>query len=86
NADADAYVALSNGSVFTGTSIKWNDHFTLPGEFPYTGDYNGDGKDDIVTFTLGNTNDVYVGLSNGFAFATGAKWHDFFGLPGETTL
>ncbi|MEV4076158.1 FG-GAP-like repeat-containing protein [Nonomuraea fuscirosea] len=82
----DAYVALSNGTTFTGTSVKWHDHFGLPGEFPYTGDYNGDGKDDIITFTLGNTNDVYVGTSTGTAFTTGAKWHDFFGLPGEITL
>ncbi|MFI6632454.1 peptidoglycan DD-metalloendopeptidase family protein [Nonomuraea fuscirosea] len=82
----DAYVALSTGNGFTGTSVKWNDHFVLPGEFPYTGGYNGDGKDDIITFTLGNTNDVYVGTSTGTAFTTGAKWHDFFGLPGEITL
>ncbi|MFG1685586.1 FG-GAP-like repeat-containing protein [Nonomuraea sp. NPDC049269] len=81
----DAYVALSTGTGF-GPGTKWNDHFVLPGEFPYTGDYNGDGKDDIVTFTLGKTNDVYVGISNTTSFGTGTKWHDFFGLPGEITL
>ncbi|MEU7854345.1 peptidoglycan DD-metalloendopeptidase family protein [Nonomuraea sp. NPDC049141] len=86
NATADdAYVALSTGTGF-GPGTKWNDHFVLPGEFPYTGDYNGDGKDDIVTFTLGKTNDVYVGISNTTSFSTGTKWHDFFGLPGEITL
>jgi hypothetical protein len=86
NAAADVYVALSNGSAFTGTTVKWNDFFALGGEFPYTGDFDGDGKDDVVTFTKGSLNDVYVGLSNGSGFAGGAKWHDFFGLNGEITL
>ncbi|GHJ47921.1 hypothetical protein Cs7R123_52630 [Catellatospora sp. TT07R-123] len=86
NADADVYVALSNGSSFVGTTVKWNDFFCIAGEFPYVGDYNGDGKDDIVVFTKGSTNDVFVGLSTGTGFLGGAKWHDFFGLNGETTL
>ncbi|SIQ81143.1 hypothetical protein SAMN05444858_104242 [Micromonospora avicenniae] len=37
-------------------------------------------------FTKGSLNDVYVGLSTGTSFGGGAKWHDFFGLTGETTL
>jgi hypothetical protein len=86
NADADVYTAVSNGSAFVGTTVKWNDFFCLAGEFPYTGDYNGDGKDDIIVFAKGSTNDVYVGLSTGTGFLGGAKWHDFFGLPGETVL
>ncbi|MFG2058371.1 N-acetylmuramoyl-L-alanine amidase [Micromonospora sp. NPDC048930] len=86
NGDADVYVATSNGSAFVGTTVKWNDFFCLAGEFPYLGDFNGDGKDDIVVFTKGSTNDVYVGLSTGTGFQGGAKWHDFFGLNGETTL
>ncbi|WP_153263718.1 hypothetical protein [Nonomuraea phyllanthi] len=49
-------------------------------------DVNGDGKDDVVTFTRGTLNDVYVALSTGTAFGAGVKWHDFFGLNGETTL
>jgi hypothetical protein len=86
DANADVYVALSDGAAFVGTTVKWNDFFCTAGEFPYTGDYNGDGKDDIVVFTKGSTNDVYVGLSTGTGFLGGAKWHDFFGLNGETTL
>ncbi|WP_027344376.1 FG-GAP repeat domain-containing protein [Hamadaea tsunoensis] len=86
DANADVYVALSNGSSFVGTTVKWNDYFCLPGEFPYLADVNGDGKADALTFTKGSTNDVYVGLSNGSSFAGGVKWHDFFGLNGETTL
>ncbi|MEV4139100.1 hypothetical protein AB0J72_43915 [Dactylosporangium sp. NPDC049742] len=53
---------------------------------PYLGDVDGDGKDDIIVFTKGSTNDVYVGLSTGTSFAGGVKWHDFFGLAGETSL
>ncbi|WP_244871009.1 N-acetylmuramoyl-L-alanine amidase [Catellatospora sp. IY07-71] len=86
NADADVYAAVSNGSSFVGTTVKWNDFFCLAGEFPYLGDYNGDGKDDIIVFAKGSTNDVYVGLSTGTGFLGGAKWHDFFGLNGEITL
>ncbi|MEH1163819.1 N-acetylmuramoyl-L-alanine amidase [Micromonospora sp. CPCC 205539] len=86
NADGDVYAAVSTGTSFVGTTVKWNDFFCLAGEFPYLGDYNGDGRDDIIAFTKGSLNDVYVGLSTGAAFGGGAKWHDFFGLPNETTL
>ncbi|MEU6720278.1 FG-GAP-like repeat-containing protein [Nonomuraea sp. NPDC046802] len=82
---ADVYVAKSTGSGF-GPGEKWHDFFAPAGEFPYTGDYDGDGKDDIVTFTRGTTNDVYVAKSTGTGFGGGEKWHDFFGLNGETTL
>jgi len=87
NAAADVYVALSNKTdAFTGTTVKWHDFFGLAGEFPYTGDFDGDGRDDIVTFTHNSLADVYTALSTGTAFAGGAKWHDFFGLYGETSL
>ncbi|GAA1405150.1 hypothetical protein GCM10009662_34870 [Catellatospora coxensis] len=86
NADADVYAAVSNGSAFVGTTVKWNDFFCTAGEFPYLADVNGDGKDDIVVFTGDPLNDVYVGLSTGTGFLGGAKWHDFFGLTGETAF
>jgi hypothetical protein len=48
------------------------------------GDFNGDGKDDIVTFTRGPAADVYVALSTGHSFVgTGVKWHDFFAVGSE---
>ncbi|MCT2587865.1 FG-GAP repeat domain-containing protein [Actinophytocola gossypii] len=86
NAAADVFVALSNGSGFTGTEQKWNDFFALAGEFPYTGDFDGDGLDDIVTFTHNSLADVYTARSTGTGFLGGAKWHDFFGLAGETSF
>jgi hypothetical protein len=77
------YVALSTGSGFAGTTQKWQDFFSLDGETPLTGDFNGDGKDDIVTFTQGASADVFVGLSTGTGFLGGVKWQDFFSLDGE---
>ncbi len=86
NAAADVYVATSTGSAFVGTTAKWHDFFGLAGEFPYVGDFDGDGATDVVTFTFGALNDVYVALSNRSAFGPGGKWHDFFGLNGERAL
>ncbi|MEV5868239.1 FG-GAP-like repeat-containing protein, partial [Streptomyces tendae] len=84
--ESDVYVALSDGSKY-GPGARWNEYFSPTGEFPYIGDYDGDGKDDIVTFTHNTEADVYVALSNGTdAFINGRKWHDFFGTPGETSL
>jgi hypothetical protein len=82
---ADVYVALSTGSSFSGTGVKWHDFFALGAETPLVGDFNGDGKDDIVTFTRGAAADVYVALSTGSSFSgTGVKWHDFFAVGSET--
>ncbi|KAF4405558.1 DUF4185 domain-containing protein [Streptomyces lycii] len=80
------YVARSDGENF-GAAGKWHERFSLDGEFPYVGDYDGDGDDDIVTFTHDSSNDVYVALSDGGTAFTGSRvWHDFFGLAGETSL
>ncbi|MCM1020569.1 VCBS repeat-containing protein, partial [Micromonospora sp. XM-20-01] len=86
NTDADVYAATSTGTTFAGTTIKWHDFFCLTGEFPYLADANGDGKDDLIVFTKGTTNDIYVALSTGTTFAPSTKWHDYFGLTSETTL
>jgi hypothetical protein len=80
---ADVYVSLSTGSGFAGTAAKWHDFFALSGETPLTGDFNGDGRDDIVTFTHGQLADVHVALSTGTSFGAAGKWHDFFSLDGE---
>ena len=85
--NADVFVALSNGTSF-GPGIKWNDHFAIGTETPAVGDFDGDGRDDIVTFTRGDAADVYVALSDGSRFVGGdfgvtQKWHDYFALDGE---
>lgn len=85
DADADVHVALSTGAGF-GSTAKWHDYFAPPGEFPYTGDFDGDGKTDIVTFTHDGSADIYTALSGGGGFGAGVKWHDYFGLPAEISL
>jgi len=81
---ADVYVALSNGSQFVGTSIKWHDWFAAYSEVPVVGDFNGDNRDDIATFTRGGTGDVFIALSNGSSFVgSGVKWHDWFSINSE---
>ena len=84
---ADVFVALSTGSSFAGTGVKWHDYFAAGSETPLVGDFNGDGRDDIATFTKGPAADVYVALSTGTSFAgTGVKWHDYFAAGAETPL
>jgi hypothetical protein len=76
----DVYVALSTGSGF-GPGVKWHDHFAIGDEHPAVGDVDGDGRDDIVTFTRGGTGDVFVSLSDGTRFVEEAwKWHDSLAL------
>ena len=84
---ADVFVALSNGSRFVGTGVKWHDWFSINNEIPGTGDFNGDGKDDVVTFTRGSAADAFVARSTGSSFVgTGVKWHDWFGAGDEVPL
>ena len=53
-------------------------------ETPDVGDFDGDGRMDLITFTRQNPlafGDVYVALSTGTVFeAAPAKWHDFFAI------
>jgi hypothetical protein len=81
---ADAFVSLSNGAAFVQESWLWHNNFAVGNEVAGAADVDGDGRDDVVTFTRGATNDVFVSLSDGGRFVQNAwKWHDFFGLDGE---
>jgi hypothetical protein len=78
----DVYVALSTGTGF-GVSFLWHDFFCPHAEVCNVGDFNGDGKDDIITFINNTANDpgrgfVYVALSTGTGFGVSFLWHDFF--------
>jgi hypothetical protein len=79
----DVYVALSDGTKFVGSGVKWHEYFGIADETPATGDFNGDGKDDIAVFIRGSAGDVYVALSDGTKFGTSALWHDYFGIADE---
>jgi hypothetical protein len=56
-------------------------------ETPAVGDVNGDGRDDIVTFTHGDSSygplDVYVALSNGSTFGASQLWADWWAHRGH---
>lgn len=81
---ADAYVALSSGAGFVGDGVKWHDNFAGGTEIAGAADVNGDGRDDVVTFTRGPAADVFVSLSDGSRFVQNAwKWHDFFAVADE---
>ncbi|MGL4551648.1 MAG: FG-GAP repeat domain-containing protein, partial [Gemmataceae bacterium] len=83
----DVFVALSTGSGFVGTGWKWHDNFCFYNEVPLVGDFNGDGRDDLATFTRGTTGDVFVATSTGSGFSgTGWKWHDNFCFGTEVPL
>lgn len=78
------YVSLSNGSTFVQDGWRWHDHFAVGTELAGTGDVDGDGRDDVVTFTRGTTADVFVSLSDGSRFVQDNwRWHDFFAAGTE---
>jgi len=86
----DVYVALSTGKGF-GPGQKWHNFFCITNEIPAVGDFNGDGKDDIVTFvhetkTGGGRGDVWVALSNGSSFGSASVWHGFFTVNDEVPI
>ncbi|MFI7160789.1 DUF2961 domain-containing protein [Micromonospora chalcea] len=82
-AGADVFTSLSDGTRFVPDSRPWNDFFAIGAEVPLTGDVNGDGRADVITFTRGDSADVYVGLSTGSGYSAGVKWHDFFAVGAE---
>jgi hypothetical protein len=51
------------------------------------GDFDGDGKDDVASFTRGRGGDVYVARSTGARFAgIGDLWSDAFGFWSQAPL
>ncbi|MEV8376504.1 DUF2961 domain-containing protein [Kribbella sp. NPDC056861] len=83
---ADVFVATSTGTSFAGDGVKWHDFFATGTEIPQTGDFNGDGRDDLVTFTRGSTADVWVALSTGTGFAPSVLWHEHFAVGSEVPM
>jgi hypothetical protein len=96
----NAFVARGQGQVsvidddvpstVTRQQPVWQDFFAVDTrETPYVGDFNGDGRTDIITFTRDNpaaVGDVYVALSNGAEFGPSLKWHDWFAISQDETV
>jgi uncharacterized protein (TIGR03437 family) len=59
----DVFIALSDGAKFAEPREKWHEVFAINTETPVVGDFNGDGADDVATFLLGSSGDVYVSLA-----------------------
>jgi hypothetical protein len=76
----------SGQSCEVGDVFTWSEGFAgNTVENPMVGDFNGDGKTDIVTFTRTNPlayGDVYVAMSNGSSFGAPSQWSDWFGVGG----
>jgi hypothetical protein len=82
----DVYVATSTIASFIGTGVKWHDAFACLDSIPATGDFNGDGRDDIVSFSRGSSCDATVALSQGSSFGPATKWHDMFSCGSEIPM
>ena len=71
----------------------WHGFFAIDAlETPYVGDFDGDLRADLITFTRQNPNaigDVYVSLSKGTRFGAtdvSTKWHDSFAITTDETV
>ncbi len=76
---AKVWIALSQvkqGTLNFGTPAIWNPSFDFcyAGEVCMTGDFNGDGKDDVVTFVR-SAGRVWVASSNGSALNPASLWN-----------
>lgn len=72
------YVSLSTGENFTDDDSIWHDRFGRSPEWVGTGDINGDGKTDAVSFTRGTNANVWIAESDGTTFGPSTQWHDNF--------
>lgn len=70
------FVALSTGNALA-TKTLWKTNFALGTEQAAVGDFNGDGKTDLVSLTHNEKRQIYVALSTGSSFAANTLW---FGL------
>jgi hypothetical protein len=77
SAEGDVFVALSNGTSF-GPAQKWHDFFCLANDDCQVGDFNGDGRDDLVSFSRVINGQVFVTLSTGSGFGQTQLWNQFF--------
>jgi hypothetical protein len=89
NGSGQVFAALSNGSSFVNDRL-WESAFCkFDTEVCATGDFNGDGNDDIIAFHNGaysGSRQVFVATSNGSSFVNDKLWHGDFCADGETCV
>jgi hypothetical protein len=81
NGSKQVFVALSNGSAIYSNKLWETTFCEQDTEVCTTGDFNGDGKDDILTFHNGafnNSGQVFAALSNGSSFISDRIWESNF--------
>jgi V8-like Glu-specific endopeptidase len=78
-APGGVYVGLAQ-TIGTLVTTKWDDWFMDPWTRVLAGDFNADGRTDVMKLDNGQPGGVWVGLSNGSAFTT-TKWADWFMSP-----
>jgi hypothetical protein len=87
NGSGAVFAALSSGSGFISDRLWETSFCKFDTEVCATGDFNGDGKDDIIAFHNGAYNSssaVYVATSNGSSFVNDRLWHNSFCVDGMT--
>jgi hypothetical protein len=77
---APVYVAKSNGGEFVKSNTPWRELFCAGQEICGVGDFNGDGKDDVITYLRSTWYPnkigwVYVGVSSGSSFPSSTLWN-----------
>ena len=68
------------GAIYSfGPGTLWHHDFCYRDEVCRTGDFDGDGKDDVATFLRANDGDVFVAVSDGDSFVPdpgAGLWHE----------
>jgi hypothetical protein len=77
---SDTFIEWSDNIVhgYFGDSWVAHDWHCIAGEDCHLGDVDGDGDDDLITFTQGTKGDVWVSKSDGKNFGAASVWHGWF--------
>jgi hypothetical protein len=64
----DVFLAYSRGEQFHGYGWKVHDFFCISDETCAVGDVNGDGIDELISFSRGDAKNVYLAATNGYVY------------------